>query len=850
MVAAAMMLSAFSAGAALANGGDGGKGDDGQGETGPGGAGAGGFTGENGGGGGSSFGGIGGGGGGGGAGGGHGGIGNFVETSPDVCGTGGAGGTATSPNGKNAPAGCGAIESPGGGGGGFNGNGSGASSIHNTGSVIGGNGGTGGAAPGGSAGGGGGGAGGFGAVVTGGGFSFNSGTIMGGNGGAGGHAFGFQGGKPRGGNGGDGGEGVRFTAPGAIFSNVGTIKGGNGGAGGFGAGGTGKPGAGGAGIVGSDLTIINIGTIEGGLSGDGKTRANAITFTGGTNTLMASPSSEIIGNVVAGGAGGAVESLTFTGTTTAPFIINDGTFGSNGTIGGLTVNRGGTLAPGHSIGTLTVNGPFVLNPGAVFEVDVDAKGKSDKVIVTDTFNLTGSTLRVLAAIGNYEPRTSYVIIDNLGTDSVRGKFAQVTTNLAFLTPSVDYGGGRGEDVVLILTRTSAFASVAQTRSHRAVAGALDQFPTSHPLFLTVLNQTAEDARQAFEALSGEIHATVSGVLADDSRYVREAVLGRLMQTTYTNNAGEVASLGAAGPQVASLEGRAMAVGYDDKALGSAPPSYGPGIAFWTQGFGAWADFDGNRHAATANRNLGGFVSGMDARLSGSWRVGLATGASFSNIDVDARTSSADADSYYLGGYTGGMAGPLALRGGGTWAWNDIDTSRAVIFPGFFERKKASYNADTGQIFGEVAYPTAMGRIALEPFAGLAYLFINADSFRERGGALAGLRGSAEDQNVGYSTVGLRAATTMRWGNMPVVPHVSAAWQHAFDDVTPGAGLVFASTGVGFAITGVPLAEDSALIDAGLDFALGPRTTAGVSYSGQFGDGVTDNGVKGRFTWLF
>jgi uncharacterized protein with beta-barrel porin domain len=49
---------------------------------------------------------------------------------------------------------------------------------------------------------------------------------------------------------------------------------------------------------------------------------------------------------------------------------------------------------------------------------------------------------------------------------------------------------------------------------------------------------------------------------------------------------------------------------------------------------------------------------------------------------------------------------------------------------------------------------------------------------------------------------------------------------------------------------VPLAEDSALIDAGFDVALGPNTTAGVSYTGQFGDGVTDNGVKGRFTWLF
>jgi outer membrane autotransporter protein len=191
-----------------------------------------------------------------------------------------------------------------------------------------------------------------------------------------------------------------------------------------------------------------------------------------------------------------------------------------------------------------------------------------------------------------------------------------------------------------------------------------------------------------------------------------------------------------------------------------------------------------------------------------------------------------------------------MRGGGAWAFQDFDASRAIIFPGFFERADASYDADTGQLFGEVAYPTAMGRLALEPFAGLAYVSIDTNAFRERGANLAGLRGSADAQDVGYSTLGLRAATAMHWGAMLVVPHLSAAWQHAFDDVDTAAALAFASTGIGFSVTGVPLAQDTALIDAGLDLALGPNTTGGVSYSGQFGDGVTDNAVKGRFIWTF
>lgn len=151
------------------------------------------------------------------------------------------------------------------------------------------------------------------------------------------------------------------------------------------------------------------------------------------------------------------------------------------------------------------------------------------------------------------------------------------------------------------------------------------------MFLDVLFQNADGARAAFDALSGEIHASVAGMPADDSRYVRDAILGRLVQASYTNNAGELASLAAAGPQVASLDSQAMALGYDHKAHKRARRGYGPGIAFWTHAYGAWANFDSDGNAATANRNLGGFVSGMDAAIGGSWRAGVATGASFSKV---------------------------------------------------------------------------------------------------------------------------------------------------------------------------------------------------------------------------
>src|SRR5205085_200700 len=116
-----------------------------------------------------------------------------------------------------------------------------------------------------------------------------------------------------------------------------------------------------------------------GLSGDGVTRANAITFTGGTNVLELQAGSFIFGNVVVSGGtgtlrlGGATDSAmsassigpaaqyqgftafektgtstwTLTGSTaaTTPWTINQGT---------LAISQDGSL--GASAGTLTMDG--------------------------------------------------------------------------------------------------------------------------------------------------------------------------------------------------------------------------------------------------------------------------------------------------------------------------------------------------------------------------------------------------------------------------------------------------------------------------------------------------------------
>ena len=119
------------------------------------------------------------------------------------------------------------------------------------------------------------------------------------------------------------------------------------------------------------------------------------------------------------------------------------------------------------------------------------------------------------------------------------------------------------------------------------------------------------------------------------------------------------------------------------------------------------------------------------------------------------------------------------------------------------------------------------------------------------GGAAALRSDGWDQDVGTSSLGLRLATRYRAGaGTTVTPHASIAWQHAFGDVDPEIGLAFADTGASFRSHGAPLAEDAALIEAGVDLGLSERTSFGLSYRGSFADDVTSNGLTGRLSVKF
>jgi outer membrane autotransporter protein len=75
------------------------------------------------------------------------------------------------------------------------------------------------------------------------------------------------------------------------------------------------------------------------------------------------------------------------------------------------------------------------------------------------------------------------------------------------------------------------------------------------------------------------------------------------------------------------------------------------------------------------------------------------------------------------------------------------------------------------------------------------------------------------------------------------------WRHAYGDVTPEASLAFSGMG-DFEISGLPIARDAALLEAGLDVDLTPATTFGLTYQGQIASDIQDHGFRADLTVRF
>ncbi|QIJ74380.1 hypothetical protein GU700_07185 [Methylobacterium sp. NI91] len=618
-------------------------------------------------------------------------------------------------------------------------------------------------------------------------------------------------------------------------------------------------------------TALSLGSLSG-------TRTNAV-LRNGRLTVGADNSSTSYAGTITDGAGATSltkvgsGTLTLSGvsTYTGATLVNDGTLNLRGTLASavtvadgarfigsgsirtLTVLGGASASPdgAGTLGAVSVTGPVLFAAGSQYRVDVTASGESDRIAATGTATLQGGTVQVTAGTGLYAPRTRYTILSAAG--GVTGQFAGVTANFAFLSPSLTYDANTA---FLTLARNDLqFGTVAATRNQGNVAAAAQAQGVGTRLYDGIAVLSAPQARQAFDALSGEIHSSAVTSQFDTGYLVREAILDRL-------RFGETPSFGGIGAQgigqrfapgttlpavyTADLPGRPTAPVPVSTQLVVPNP-----VAAWGQGFGAFGSTGGDGNAARLGQQTSGFVLGADARFDERWRVGVAGGYTFNTLDLTARQSTATVESAYGALYAGAGFGPVQLRLGGSYAGSSLATSRAVIVPGFSDNAGARYGGSLGQAFAEVGYRFQSEIGHVEPFIGAAAIRVGRDGFTERGGAAA-LTGTGQDYDVATATVGVQAQGQIGGlfgATTPIFVRGLVGYRRAYGDVLPSTLFGFGAAGQTFLTAGVPVARDAVVAQAGLDWQVASETTLSLAYTGQIGaDRTQIHGVKGGFLY--
>jgi outer membrane autotransporter protein len=603
-----------------------------------------------------------------------------------------------------------------------------------------------------------------------------------------------------------------------------------------------------------DMSGLGANQTVGALSGTGGIIAlgpNTLTTnSAGNNTTLASTITGT-GGLIKQGAG--MLNLTGNSTYTGPTMVNGGTLAvngrlastvtvgnggtlsGNGTIGGL-VSNGAILAPGNSIGTLTVNGNF-SQIGGTYQVEVNAAGQGDRINAGGTATIQGGTVQVLAQPGTYARNTTYTILN--ATGGVSGAYSNVTSNFAFLTPSLSYDAN---NVYLLLFQSgSAFAAGAQTPNQHAVGTVLDQVNATATgdlnnvlNALSVLSNTQGPA--ALNAISGQPYADFGTMNTNNSAMFMNA-LGQQMA-----NARGAASTG---------QRQALAQACEVESCDGAGP-----LSAWASALGGLGSVLGDSNASTLTYNLGGAAAGIDYRLDPRFLVGLGTGYTHGTQWVNSFMGQGWSDSVSVAAYGSFTQAGFYADALAGYAYSNNQLQRQILIPGL-QQRTATGSTGANQFLGQAesgyklgVYAPAMATIT--PFGRLQISSVTQNAFSESGAQSLSLNVAQQTTNSLRTTIGADLGSAIGLGNERKLDlAVRLGWQHEFADTGRPITAAFAGApGNSFTVFGATPARDSAVVGFQATTTIAEATQVYLRYDGGVGGGTDNHAVNlgVRFSW--
>ncbi|QKJ33623.1 autotransporter domain-containing protein [Pseudomonas sp. MPDS] len=594
------------------------------------------------------------------------------------------------------------------------------------------------------------------------------------------------------------------------------------------------------GVIEPEATLLNTGRIDGQVGVLGKLDNQGVV----ANRVTVEPGASMTNSGVVNGQVHVRERASFSG---------------NGTVEFLSV--AGQLEVGPEIGAPSITQDFSLAESAELIYGVNADGGSSTINVEGTALLNNATLTVAAVPGEYIEAREHTVIR---AGKIEGAFGTVSSNLAFMTATLS---PTDTQVNLTYARNDVpITQAATTENGQEFAAHIEALQpvkptTPAPIDVPTVAQAA-GARPGIEASAikpvepPKITSTApkpAGQLQTTQPVAKpnaaiNALLGSDMMTA-ASAIDQLSGYNTADLGNATLSSIAPICSGMLSAMGQKNPGnvHADGQV-WVQAIGNSGSIGKQLGSYALKHSTRGVMLGTDWAISPDWRLGIIGGKTQTRLDgqqFDGRL-----DSWHLGAYALRQDGPWALRLGAVYGNHDGSTKRHVLFNGFRDRLKGRYDANTQQVFGQLGYNLNIGHFDVEPYIDLGYQRYQRDRYSENGGDAA-LQFNGQAQDYFHSNLGLHLARSFSLDQgIRLTPRLSLGWKHLYGETRGASRQGLVGAGKSYTVEGVELDRDSLLFETGLDLAVSPRHTLGVSYKGETGQDNRNGALMGQWRMMF
>ncbi|MGD8562043.1 MAG: autotransporter domain-containing protein, partial [Desulfarculaceae bacterium] len=497
--------------------------------------------------------------------------------------------------------------------------------------------------------------------------------------------------------------------------------------------------------------------------------------------------------------------LIVNGDLTAASLSNSGAIGGAGTIHANLINSG-IISPGNSIDTLTVASAVTFEPGSTLQAEIASDFTCDLLAVSGPVTINGGAISTSLPQALYAKGASWEVISAGGGlsgvfDTIEGQPDSEVLSL--------YQVNSGASLSLVIDRKSygSFAAGGAADTGRGLDGLVPLVEGDMENLLLAMdwNMDARQIEQTVSATNPEMYTgfSAASLMAGG---LFDGALSRRLEELRQRRAFSLDHRRAVSGPVMVAAAEAIPVGQVEP---NAP-----------QGWGLWADQEAADGYLGRGQATAGAALGADYAVSHWLVLGLATGATRSDVSWSRGDYDGEIDALHTGFYAQAGFDRVFARLLLSYARLSNSATRPVSLPGYSADAKADFDADLYAAGLAVGYQARFGAWLLEPVAGLNYQRIEEQGFSEGGAGFLNMDIADRDTDSLLFNLGLRATRLIQVSGCELLPRLGIAWQHQLGDERPSLEASFIDYGSApFTVNGAEFSGDTAVAELGLSAAL-------------------------------